>query len=248
MEMVVTRDSMVTTDHSFSPRDKRAFYRTIFERRDVRSQFLPDPIAPSVLARILHAAHHAPSVGFMQPWDFIIVRDSVLRHAVKAIFEQENAKAAACYEGERRVLYDHLKLEGILESPVNLCVTCHRTRGGPNVLGRNSIVETDLFSVCLAVQNLWLAARVEGIGVGWVRILDQEVLAETLRLPPDVHPVAYLCLGHVREFPSAPELESRGWRKRLPLSDLVHDNCWGQSVKDDSLRAALKAEDRASTA
>src|SRR5207247_7063205 len=119
-------------------------------------------------------------------------------------FNRENERAAANYQGERQALYRSLKLEGILDSPLNLCITCDRTRGGPHILGRNTVMDTDLFSVCLAVQNLWLAARVEGIGVGWVSILEPKDLAELLGLPERVYPVAYLCLGYVSELLSAP--------------------------------------------
>jgi 5,6-dimethylbenzimidazole synthase len=151
----------------FSAEEKRGLYRAIHERRDVRAQFRPDPIPRAVLARLLAAAHHAPSVGFMQPWDFILIDDPALRQTVQQLFARENELAAANYRGEREALYRSLKLEGILESALNLCVTCDRRRGGPHVLGRNTVLDTDLFSVCLAVQNLWLTARAEGIGVGW---------------------------------------------------------------------------------
>lgn len=223
----------------FSEVERRGLYRAIQERRDVRSQFLPDPIPADVLARLLHAAHHAPSVGFMQPWDFIVIDQLEIRRAVKSIFEQENEKAAVNYSGGQAGLYRSLRLEGILESPMNLCITCDRSRGGAHVLGRNSILETDLFSVCLAVQNFWLAGRVEGIGVGWVSILDQGRLAQTLKLPPSVYPVAYLCLGYVSEFLPRPELEAKGWGARLPLHELVHANEWGGAMKDKLLRDAL---------
>lgn len=228
-------------DHRFPEDERRGLYRAIRERRDVRSQFLPDPIPADVLARLLHAAHHAPSVGFMQPWDFIVIDDLDTRQSVKALFDRENDKAAAHYAGERGALYRRLKLEGIQESPLNLCITCHRGRGGPHVLGRNTMLDTDLFSVCLAVQNLWLAARAEGIGVGWVSILDPAELAHTLGLPPDVHPVAYLCLGYVHEFLPRPELETQGWRNRLPLHELVHGNGWGRPLGQTPLGAALLA-------
>jgi 5,6-dimethylbenzimidazole synthase len=125
-----------------------------------------------------------------------------------------------------------MKLEGILDSPLNLCITCDRTRGGPHILGRNTIIETDLFSVCLAVQNLWLAARAENLGVGWVSILDPVELAQLLSLPAHVHPVAYLCLGYVREFLPEPELQQKGWRARVPLETLVHHNRWGTAMPD----------------
>ena len=179
----------------------------------------------------------------MQPWDFIIIDSVEVRRAVKAIFEQENQRAAENYTGEQAVLYRRLKLEGIIESPVNLCITCDRSRGGPHVLGRNTVLETDLFSVCLAVQNLWLAARAEGIGVGWVSILDQGQLAEKLKLPDAVYPVAYLCLGYVSEFLSRPELEAEGWRSRLPLHQLVHGNVWGRPLENAPLETALREEE-----
>jgi 5,6-dimethylbenzimidazole synthase len=123
-------------------------------------------------------------------------------------------------------LYLSLKLEGILESALNLCVTCDRTRGGPHVLGRNTILETDLYSTCCAIQNLWLASRAEGIGVGWVSIVDPQQLSTIIELPDHVLPVAYLCMGYVKEFPEKPELETAGWRRRVPLSDLVHLDRW----------------------
>jgi 5,6-dimethylbenzimidazole synthase len=219
----------------FTAAEKRGLYRAIRERRDVRAHFRPDPIPVAVLARLLAAAHHAPSVGFMQPWDFILIDDPALRGAVKQLFARENARAAANYQGERATLYGVLKLEGILESPLNLCVTCDRTRAGPHVLGRNTVLDTDLFSVCLAVQNLWLAARVEGIGVGWVSILDPRELAQLLGLPEQVYPVAYLCLGYASEFLPAPELQQRGWRERVPLRELLHHNRWGIAVPDAGL-------------
>lgn len=230
------------TDHNrpFSEEEATGLYRAIHERRDVRSQFLPDPIPPDVLARLLSAAHHAPSVGFMQPWDFIVIDSPGVRQAVLSIFEEENRKAADNYQGDRNAQYKSLKLQGILESPVNLCITCDRSRGGTHVLGRNSIVETDLFSTCLAVQNLWLAARAEGIGVGWVSILDQDKLAKTLNLPEQVYPLAYLCLGYVSEFLDQPELEKKGWRSRLPLSELVHGNAWGEPLAEQALEAEIR--------
>lgn len=234
---------MSAPDNRFSDSERRGLYRAIRERRDVRSQFLPDPIPPEILVRLLQAAHHAPSVGFMQPWDFLVIDSLKVRQAVRDIFEQENQKAAENYSGEQAVLYRRLKLEGIMESPINLCVTCDRSRGGPHVLGRNTILETDIFSVCLAVQNLWLAARAEGIGVGWVSILHQGQLAATLKLPAEVHPVAYLCLGYVSAFLSRPELEVKGWRSRLPLHDLVHGNVWGQPLENALLDAVLGGQE-----
>lgn len=201
-------------------------YEAIYARRDIR-RFRPEPVPEDVLHRILDAAHHAGSVGFMQPWNFILIRDPAARGRVKAMFERETARAAANYTGERRALYESLKLEGILESPLNVCVTSDRRRGGI-VLGRNTIIDTDIFSACLAVQNLWLAARAEGVGVGWVSILDNEELSEILELPGGVVPVAYLCVGYPEEFAEAPTLETVGWRSRLPLEEVVFDERFGQ--------------------
>ena len=228
------------SDHRFSEEQRAGLYRAIHERRDVRSQFLPDAIAPDVLARLLQAAHHAPSVGFMQPWDFIVIDSIDVKRAVKTLYDDANADAASNYSDERAAQYRRLKLEGIVDSPINLCITCDRQRGGPHVLGRNTMLETDLFSTCLAVQNLWLAARVEGIGVGWVSIVDPMRLAETLKLPAQVYPVAYLCLGYVSEFLPKPELEIAGWRSRLPLEQLLHGNTWTGEIEDDALLAALR--------
>jgi 5,6-dimethylbenzimidazole synthase len=228
------------TEHGFPEAQREGLYRAIRERRDVRSQFLPDPIAPDVLARLLRAAHHAPSVGFMQPWDFVVIDSIEIKRAVKALYEKANVEAASHYTDERAALYRRLKLEGIVDSPINLCITCDRQRGGPHVLGRNTMLETDLFSTCLAVQNLWLAARAEGIGVGWVSIVDPAQLAETLKLPEHVQPVAYLCLGQVSEFLPRPELEIAGWRARIPLEQLLHGNTWGHAVDNDPLLDAVR--------
>lgn len=224
----------------FTPDQQAGLYRAIYERRDVRSQFLPDAIAPEVLARLLHAAHHAPSVGFMQPWDFILIEDRATRQAVKTLFDEANEAAATQFASEgREQQYRRLKLEGILDSPLNLCITCDRRRGGPNVLGRTSILEMDLFSACLAVQNLWLAARAEGIGVGWVSILDNDRLAQLLGLPEQVYPLAYLCVGYVSEFLPQPELQTLGWRQRLPLESLIHQDHWSAPLPQGPLQTAL---------
>src|SRR5437588_4316809 len=171
---------------SFTDEERAAVYKAIMLRRDIRRQFESRPIPRDVLARILSAAHHAGSVGFMQPWDFILVEDRETRQRVLDSFLRERERSALLYEGERRELYLSLKLEGILESALNLCVTCDRTRGGPHVLGRSTIIETDLYSTCCAVQNLWLAARAEGIGVGWVSILAPQKLSSILGLPDQV--------------------------------------------------------------
>lgn len=210
----------------FSQDDKRAVYRAILERRDVRGEFLPDPIPDALLSRLLIAAHHAPSVGYMQPWSFVVIRDPDVKARVHGLFRQANAEAALMFPEEKRDTYRSLKLEGILEAPINLCITCDRDRAGPVVIGRTHIPAMDLFSTVCAVQNLWLAARAEGLGVGWVSIFDPDALHEALDLPPRQVAVAYLCLGRVRGFHPKPELEAAGWRPRLPLADLVHFDRW----------------------
>ena len=212
----------------FSAADREVFYRVIERRRDVRA-FRPDPIPSETLYRILGAAHHAPSVGLMQPWNFIVIQDADTKTRVKEIFLEENEKAAAHYSGPRASLYRSLKLEGIQEAPVNLCVTADRTRAGPNVLGRNTILDTDLYSTCCAIENLWLAARVEGIGVGWVSILSHDGLRRVLAIPDHIVVVAYLCLGYAQEFFDEPELQRRRWASRVPLDQLVYRERWGQA-------------------
>ena len=219
-----SRELEPASPESFSAEERRGLYRAIYSRRDIR-HFRSDPIPDEVLARVIQAAHQGPSVGFMQPWDLILIRDLDVRSQVKELFHRER-QAAACYFDEpRRSQYLALKLEGILESPVNLCITCDPTRAG-EVLGRNSVQETDVYSTCCAVQNLWLAARSEGIGVGWVSVLKLPQLRKILGIPPHVIPVAYLCLGYPVEFPHRPLLQSVGWRDRLPVTDLLHFDDW----------------------
>ncbi len=201
-------------------------YEAIHTRRDIR-KFKPDPIPKDILARILDAAHHAGSVGFMQPWNFVLIEDVPTRTKVKQIFEEQNAAAAQNYTGEKQNLYRSLKLEGILESPLNLCVTCDRARKGPHVLGKNSMIDTDIYSTCCAIQNLWLAARAEGIGVGWVSIMEPQTLQDILNIPAHVLPIAYLCIGYPVEFRDKPMLQEVGWESRVPVQDLIYLNSWG---------------------
>jgi 5,6-dimethylbenzimidazole synthase len=211
----------------FSCDEREAVYRAIFERRDVRKDFLPDPIPEDTLRRILMAAHHAGSVGYMQPWDFLVIQKAETKQTVKNLFVHANDDAALKYGAEKAALYRGLKLEGIQEAPINICVTCTRERGGPSVLGRATVPETDLYSTCCAIQNLWLAARAEGVGVGWVSILDYEALKGVLGIPQPVWIIAYLCVGFVSDFADKPDLEKAGWRQRVPLDQLVHYEAWG---------------------
>ena len=210
----------------FSQAERAAVYRAIEARRDVRNEFLPQAVDEEALARMLAAAHAAPSVGLSQPWSFVLIRDRATRERVHATFLARNAEAAAMFEGERAERYRSLKLEGILTAPLNICVTCDRTRGGPVVLGRTHQHDADLYSTVCAVQNFWLAGRAEGIGVGWVSVFDPEDLKPVIGAPDHVAIVAYLCVGHVDQAFARPELEARRWASRLPLEEVVREERW----------------------
>jgi 5,6-dimethylbenzimidazole synthase len=225
----------VQTNAAFSIEEREAVYKCIFGRRDVRGQFLPDPVPDDVLARILRAAHHAPSVGFMQPWDFIVVRDAGIKRRLRDAFAAANEEAAAMFEDERQRTYRTLKLEGIVEAPVGICITCDRNRSGPVVIGRTHQPEMDLYSAVCAVQNLWLAARAENIGVGWVSIMRPDDLRAALAIPPSIQPIAYLCVGYVSHFLPKPELETAGWLSRIPLADAVRIDRWDEHDRSDTL-------------
>ncbi|MCW1920374.1 5,6-dimethylbenzimidazole synthase [Rhodobacter sp. KR11] len=215
---------------AFSQAERDALYRAIETRRDVRSQFLPDPLDPALLRRLLDAAHHAPSVGFMQPWNFVVIQDRQVKADLRAAFARANDEAREMFPEERRELYGSIKLQGLTEAPVVLVITCDHTRGGKVVLGRTHNPDTDLYSTACAAQNLALAARAEGVGVGWVSIFREAELRAILRLPDHVTPVACLCLGHVAELYTEPELQARGWRSRLALEDLIFQDRWPEEA------------------
>lgn len=231
--------------HAFTTEARDAIYQAIFSRRDVRGQFLPTPVPDEVLSRILTAAHYAPSVGFMQPWNFLVVQSAEVKRRVHDAFATAHAEAADMFEGEKRSTYQKLKLEGILESPIGICITCDRKRAGPVVIGRTHIKSMDLYSSVCAVQNLWLAARAEGVGVGWVSILRQTALQEALGIPTNIVPIAYLCVGYVSHFYAQPELESTGWLPRLPIEDLVYFDQWGNHDQGRSLIGHLRRDQAA---
>ena len=210
----------------FSAEDISAIYRVIEKRRDVR-KFLGEQIPDDILHRILKAGSQAPSVGYMQPWNFLLLRDLQTRKKVYDAFEKANNEAIEMFEGERKETYKSLKLEGILESPLNICVTCDRTRFGSVILGKTCQVEMDLYSTVCAVQNLWLAARAEGIGIGWVSIINQDELHNILKLPDNITIIAYLCVGYTDVFAQQPELKTKNWLPEIPFPDLVFYDNWG---------------------
>jgi 5,6-dimethylbenzimidazole synthase len=212
------------TDHAFSAQERRAIYRVIAERRDMR-RFVPGARVPeAVLARLLHAAHAAPSVGLMQPWRFIRITDTALRRAIHTLVDEERQHTAAALD-TRGDEFLALKVEGILECAELLVVALGDGRQG-HVFGRRTLPQMDLASVSCAIQNMWLAARAEGLGLGWVSIFEPAQLAALLDMPADAEPVAILCLGPVPEFPDRPALEIDEWTFGRPLAEFVFENSW----------------------
>jgi 5,6-dimethylbenzimidazole synthase len=231
----VVKGMEMTRAEGFDENERRAVYRAIRERRDVRRGFLPEPIPDELLHRLLEAAHNAPSVGLMQPWRFIVVRDLAVRRKVHEIFLKANEQALASYEGEQQQNYAGMKLEGILEAPQNLCIVCDSQSSQGHQLGRRTMPETAIYSAVCAVQNLWLAARAEGVGVGWVSILEPRLLRSALSIPDQITPVAYLCLGYVNAFSTEPDLERSGWEKRAPLKSVLSLDQYGNNWDEEGL-------------
>ncbi|MFI6067955.1 5,6-dimethylbenzimidazole synthase [Micromonospora sp. NPDC051227] len=201
-------------------------YETIHRRRDVRAQFTGAPIPDDTLNRILKAAHAAPSVGLSQPWDFILVRDPELRREFHRHVQRERDTFAATLEGAAAERFARIKIDGVRESTMSVVVTYDPERGGPAVLGRHAIADAGLYSVCLAIQNLWLAATAEQLGVGWVSFYREPFLRDLLGIPATVRPVAWLCLGPVTHLEQTPDLERHGWRQRRPVSSVIHHDRW----------------------
>jgi nicotinate-nucleotide--dimethylbenzimidazole phosphoribosyltransferase len=207
----------------------RRFYEVVYGRRDVRSGFLPDvPVDDAALHRVLAAAHAAPSVGFSQPWDFLVLRDRAVRERVHAHVTAAREAYAASLPAARAAAFREVKVEAILDTPLNIAITCDPTRGGRHTLGRHTQPRTAPYSVVGAVQNMWLAARAEDLGVGWVSFGDERELAALLGLPRHLELVAYLCVGHVERFPAEPELATAGWARRRPLRWAVHHDTFGR--------------------
>ena len=212
----------------FTAAERDAVYRLMAGRRDVRTGFRSDPVPDDVLTRVIGAAHTAPSVGFSQPWDFLVLRDPAARSRIKELATEQRKRFAASLPAPRARAFTDLKTDAIGETPLDVVVTCDPTRGGRHVLGRHTQPRTGPYSTALAVQNLWLAARAEGLGVGWVSFFDERELARVLGLPQHVEVVAYLSIGYVTEFPPEPELAAAGWARRRPLGWAVHDGRWGR--------------------
>ena len=210
-------------DHRFSDPEIAAVYRAIAERRDMR-HFRPDPVDPALLQRLLWAAHHAPSVGFMQPWRFIRVTSRALREQMHALVETER-QATARALGERQDDFMRLKVEGLIDAGEVVVVALADERE-KHIFGRRTLPEMDLASVACAIQNMWLAARAEGIGLGWVSIFDPVELAGLLGMPAGARPVAILCIGHVEAFYPRPMLEMEQWAERMPIDSVMAENSW----------------------
>ena len=208
----------------FCDAEREAVYRAIAERRDMR-HFRPDPVDPAVLQRLLEAAHQAPSVGLMQPWRFLRITDPALRQAIQGLVEEERQRTAEALN-TRAEEFLRLKVEGIRDCG-ELLVAALMDGREPHVFGRRTLPEMDLASVSCAIQNLWLAARAEGLGMGWVSIFDPVALARLLAMPDGAKPVAILCLGHVEAFYPAPMLALEGWAQPRPLEELTFANTWG---------------------
>lgn len=208
--------------------EREAVLRVMRERRDIRNGFRGDPIPHEVLLRVLEAAHHAPSVGHSQPWDFVVIRSAETRRSMHELAQRQRDAYAKSLPKARAKQFKELKIEAILDTPVNIVVTADPTRGGRHTLGRHTQPQMAPYSSALAVENLWLAARAEGLGVGWVSFFDEREMVRSLGLPEHLEVVAYLCVGYVDEFPEEPELMQAGWSKRRPLSWVVHEETYGR--------------------
>jgi 5,6-dimethylbenzimidazole synthase len=198
-------------------------YDVIHRRRDTRREFTGEPVAADALERMLSAAHAAPSVGMSQPWDFVLVRSPDTLTAFRDHVVTERDVFAATLSGERAQTFSRIKVEGICESRLGIVVGYDPTRGGPQILGRHAIDDAGLYSVVCAIQNLWLAATAEGLGVGWVSFYREDFLRSLVEMPEHVRPVAWLCVGRVADLPDTPDLERYGWRDRAPLQTVVHE-------------------------
>ncbi|WP_282938296.1 5,6-dimethylbenzimidazole synthase [Paenibacillus sp. RC67] len=211
---------------NFREEEKAAVYKAIYTRRDIRT-FRPDPIPQDTIMKLLDAAHHGPSVGFSQPWNFIIIQSDEVKKRLAWAADKERRALAIHYEGEKETKFMSLKIEGLEQAPLTVCVTCDPTRGGSHVLGRNSIPETDIMSTACAIQNMWLAACTEGLAMGWVSFYKKNDVRDILDIPPHIDPIALLSIGYTDNYPSMPILESTNWEKRRSLEPLIFAEKWG---------------------
>ncbi|KRF39200.1 5,6-dimethylbenzimidazole synthase [Paenibacillus sp. Soil787] len=211
----------------FTEEEKEGLYKSIYTRRDVRT-FLSDPIPEETIMKLLNAAHHGPSVGFMQPWNFILISTDKIKERLAWAADKERRALAIHYEDTRQDEFLNLKIEGIKQAPITICVTCDPTRGGSHVLGRNSIPETDIMSVACAIQNMWLAACAEGLAMGWVSFYKKNDVRDILGIPPHIDPAALLSIGFTENYPEKPILETANWEKRRSLTNLIFSETWGQ--------------------
>lgn len=218
----------VKPSSGFSEVERDAVYRAMAKRRDVRRGYLEEPLDDETLGRILGSTEFAPSVGLAQPWRITIVEELSTRRSIAESFERANAVAKEQYRGDRRAKYDQLKLQGIVDAPIGLCVTAERDPAQGHGLGRQSMPETLRYSAVCAIANLWLAARVEGVGVGWVSVLDPDEVRRIIGFPDDQDFIAWLCVGYVTQFDPIPELESAGWERRGSLADHLYFNQFGR--------------------
>ena len=217
----------LTPEHAFSPAERDAVYRAIFERRDMR-HFAGGTVAPERMRRLLSAAHHAPSVGFMQPWRFLRVASPELRSGLQALVEQERVLTARAL-GEREDAFMRLKVEGLTDAAEVWVVALAEGRER-HVFGRRTLPQMDLASTACAIQNLWLAARAEGLGMGWVSLFDPVAVAALLGMPEGAEPVAVLCIGPVHHFYEEPMLQQQRWAQRCALDDVLFEDAWGQPL------------------
>ncbi|MFC8665157.1 nicotinate-nucleotide--dimethylbenzimidazole phosphoribosyltransferase [Streptomyces sp. NPDC057199] len=223
-----TREPAGPAAPGYDDAEREAVLRVMRERRDIRNGFRSDPIPHDVLLRVLEAAHTAPSVGHSQPWDFVVIRSAETRRTMHELAQRQREAYAKSLPKGRAKQFKELKIEAILDTPVNIVVTADSTRGGRHTLGRHTQPQMAPYSSALAVENLWLAARAEGLGVGWVSFFDEREMVRELGLPEHLDVVAYLCVGYVDEFPEEPELMQAGWSKRRPLSWVVHEETYGR--------------------
>jgi len=219
-----------------TPIDVSNFYDVLHRRRDVRAEFTGEPVDPMQLARLLSAAHAAPSVGLSQPWDFIVVADDDIRRRFERHVRNERDVFADTLTGDDAQRFEKIKIDGVLEASLSIVVTYDAERGAPNVLGRHAIADAGLYSTCLAIENLWLSCTLEGWGLGWVSFYRESFLRNLLSIPESVRPVAWLCVGPVSFLQSVPDLERHGWRQRRELAEALHVDQWHVGGGDTILR------------